>query len=195
MAATEPEFTIKMDLANLLAKYEVDPTRKIHMGKILHGKKPKVFRLAGDICTNGIYEASFGDGKLKTVSYSVGITLEEADLDVISHLLDTLQRFVNVATNGVENFEILDPIKDEEKLYLKLKTDKSGKSFSFKSNIPLTPKKIGDVSCAEMAVFYGEIAPYFNFEDRKCGLCFQPKAVLFDVLPENEKDHYPSKKG
>lgn len=186
-----PPLEIKFDLKTVLARHEAKPGRNIHMGKFIENKKSKIFTISGEICTNGIYQSEFLNGKTKQTTFTVGILLTEENIALITSLLESLQNLVNTAEAA---FEIQDIIKDDEKIYLKLKTDSSGKNFDFITNLAITPKKFSDASDAEQVTFIGEISTYFNLCDEKCGICLQPKAVLFDVLPENFADYYPKKR-
>tara|TARA_R110002126_G_scaffold78877_4_gene196192 strand:- start:5551 stop:6144 length:594 start_codon:yes stop_codon:yes gene_type:complete len=184
----------KIDLVKSGALFEKKPEKKIAMGTIKAEDKAFSWDVTGDMCTQGINDAEFGEGKNKRTNYSIGLTLEEQDQEFIQKCLDVLTSFCN--DNDAEDYEIVDPVKDSDMLYVKLKTDRSGKKFLFKSNTKITPKNYSEVAnCARVNVVLG-MNVYFNLDEKKAGVSFNTEEINFDPeddAPPMKKTKYSSK--
>jgi len=178
-AYSHPEsVTFKLDLPKAIARFAKDENRFIHTAKTRVATKPFTFELQGDMCTAGINESEFGEGKKKTTSYSIGISLEEPDVEFLNTLTTEFEDFCHAG--GITDIDISSPVRDDDRLYLKLKTDHSGKNFNFKTNINVTPKKYSEAANSDKLTFIGEITGWVNLESNKAGLSLTPKRVVFD---------------
>ena len=176
------EISIQADLTKDQTRFSKDPKKFLAMAKVRSGKKNVTFEASGEICTAGISCTDFGTDKKKKPSYSVGLLIEnETEFERLHKMLEDY-----CYSTFKENWEVSEPVKDE-KLYIKLKLDGSGKKFAFKSNLSLTPKKFSDAANATNLHVEGEVQTWFNFADKKAGLIFSPKYLTFDEDEDNEE--------
>lgn len=172
-----------LDLNKSLTRYEDTGKGFIALGNFRINKNAFKLLLKGELTTNGVAVNEFN----KVANYSLGIQLEEEkDLDAFEKLNDFLSKFLEENLPDADNWDLNRIVKDD-RIYLKLKTD-AKKLFQFSSNVKLAPK-----SLSESGLFRGqkvevvaEIAPYFNFMDRKAGLSITPRSIKFDVEEEEE---------
>lgn len=176
-SSSSNDLSFKGDLKKEMAKYEADNSKFLSMLKLRTAENksyPVIF--SGEIVGSGISATEFGTGKNKKASYSIGLELDDDTRTMFNDIL-------TLATQSVksiwDDFEVIPPIKESGVFYLKLKTDPSGKSFSFKSNLNITPKKYAEVTESETLTFDGEVQMWVNYEDRKIGLSFIPKKLEF----------------
>jgi len=174
--------TISLYRCNLdksINRYNETQKGRIVMIKLRADDKPFNVRIRGEMCTQGINDTEFQvrDSDEKYTSYTIGMELEDEDLDAINDLIETVTNLVKEI--GLE-FEVNDPIKDCSKLYIKCKTDRMNKRFNFACNLPITPKKYGETMNAQFIDFQGALVLYFNLEERECGLTFVTKSLDFD---------------
>jgi hypothetical protein len=170
---------LKCDLAKAGKKYEKDSSRFIAMAKVRNSDDtPFAFNFGGEICTAGISTNEFTNGKKKTLTYAVGVELEDHSQQ---HMI--FKQIVELAQAELAklslNFEYVDLIKDDNKLFIKLKTDSTNKVFSTKTNLSITPKKYSETHDYDQLRFSGEIQVWFNFDDEKYGISLVPKKLEF----------------
>jgi hypothetical protein len=164
----------KFDFKKYENQFTENAAKKIAVSKIRAEGKPFQIRIAGEITTSGINDSEFGEGKNKRTVYSLGVRLEDADVEAIQKLNSLFKTFP-------DDFEIAELVKDDEKIYLKLKTDKAGKNFDFKCNLNITPKKLSEASDASTVSAVCELGVYVNYEDRKVGFTVTPRRIMFDA--------------
>lgn len=172
-----------LDLNKSLARFEESGKSFIAMGNFKINKNAFKLLLKGEITTNGINVQEFN----KTPNYSLGLQLDdEKDLDSFEKLNDFISQFLEDHLPNAEDWDLNRVVKDD-RIYLKLKTDPK-KNFQFTSNVKVTPKNL-----TEQGLFRGqkveviaEIAPYFNFMDRKAGLSITPRSIKFETEEEEE---------
>lgn len=178
----------KIDLAKEFRLFEKNEKKFITMTKLRSGKNITTSTFRGELCTAGINTTEFLNAdESKRQVYSVGMTLEEGAEEVLEDIQSILTRTCQTHS---DDWEMTDLVKEDSKLFIKIKPDGSGKGFNFKSNLKLTPKQFSDASMASRLTFHGEIVAWFNFRDKKCGLTLAPKSLLFD----EDEEAIPTKK-
>jgi hypothetical protein len=123
----------------------------------------------------------------KIPNYSMGLQFEEEkDLQAFEKLSDILTTFLEENLPDSEGWDLNRVVKDD-RIYLKLKTDPK-KNFQFTSNVKLTPKNLSDSELfrGQKVEVVAELAPYFNFKDKKAGLTINTRAIKFEV-PDDEE--------
>lgn len=176
-----------IDLNKAFTKFEDSGKNFIALANLKINKNAFKLLLKGELTTNGIAVNEFN----KTPNYSVGIQFdEEKDLDAFEKLNDQLAKFLDEHLPNADDWDLNRVVKDD-RIYLKLKTD-AKKNFQFSSNVKLTPKNLNDAGLfrGQKVEVVAEIAPYFNFMDRKAGLSIQTRSIKFDV----EEDEEPTTK-
>lgn len=174
-----PGFTIKSTLPKDLKKYETDQTKFLSMAKIRTMDDSQfVLKFSGEICTAGVGATDFGTGKSKKTSYTIGIEIEEN-----SSTTAMFRQIEGLAKSEIEkyspNYEYSSLIKDDNKLYIKLKADSQNRSFSCKTNISINPKKYSESNDYDTLSFTGEIQVWFNLDDEKYGISLIAKKLEF----------------
>lgn len=175
---------VNIDLNKAMTRYVDTGKGFIGMGTFRINKNAFKLVLKGELTTNGIAVNEFN----KIPNYSLGIQLdEEKDLEAFEKLNNLLAEFLEDAFPDTDEWDLNRVVKDD-RIYLKLKVD-GKKNFQFNSNIKLTPKNLSDSGLfrGQKVEVTAEIAPYFNFEDKKAGLSISPRAVKFDVEEEMEE--------
>lgn len=171
--ATLPLELFKFDYFKYEDQYKSNPNKRIAVAKVRAGGKPFLLKISGEITTSGINDSEFGEGKNKRTVYSIGVRLEDDEVEAI-------QSFSSIFKSLPEDTEIADLVKDSEKIYLKLKTDRTGKSFDFKTNINITPKKLSEATDATTLSAVCELGVYVNYADNKAGFTLTPRRIMFD---------------
>ena len=167
----------KVDLAKDQEKYKNDDSKFLTTGKLRSVKKLVTVNFSGEIFTSGIAVNEFDGSK----SYSIGVCLDE---ETIPHFETLLKMLEDTVESSDGDWECIDPLKDDEKIYLRCKIDASGKNFKFRSNLKITPNKYSDVASVSTVHFEGEAAAWFNFAQMKCGISFSAKRIDFDLDEE-----------
>jgi hypothetical protein len=149
------------------------------MGKIRGpNDTPFVLNFAGEICTAGVGASEFLNGKKKTTSYSIGVELEDGNPEFL-----IFRQIADLAKIEVEkispDFEYSDLIKDDNKVYIKLKTDSTNRTFSTKTNLSINPKKYSESADYDTLAFTGDVQVWFNLDDLKYGISLTPKKLEF----------------
>jgi len=174
----------KFDLASHYVPEGSDREQKtIAMAKFRSDGRAFQFEITGDMATQGINESEFK----KQLKYSVGVTTSEATQNFLEQLKDVIDNYLSSTPGIVDaaSWEVVDPLKDGETIYLKLPTDKSGKNFQFKTNVKISPKNYSEAAQCSSVHFTGEVKAYFNLIDKKAGLSFVPKTLNFDETEES----------
>jgi hypothetical protein len=170
----------KLDLPKSLLRYEKSPERNVVITKFHTGGRAFLLRFEGYISTNGINDKEFTrpNGE-KQVTFSIGIELSSELVEAFTKLQKNLEDFL-----GKENadFEVIDLVKDMDKIYIKLKVDRSGKTFTCPTNLKLSPRNYSEAAVAQKLTFIGELGGYFNLADKKAGLMLTPRRLLFDEV-------------
>lgn len=175
---------VNIDLNKAMTRYVDTGKGFIGMGTFRINRNAFKLVMKGELTTNGIAVNEFN----KIANYSIGIQLdEEKDLEAFEKLNNMLAEFLEDAFPNSEEWDLNRIVKDD-RVYLKLKID-GKKNFQFNSNIKLTPKNLSDSGLfrGQKVEVTAEIAPYFNFEDKKAGLSISPRIIKFDVDDEVEE--------
>lgn len=169
----DEDLTIRLDFEKESARYEKNHEKFLSIAKIRSGKKTVTFEIEGEMCTSGITCTDFGTEKKKRLVYSTGVIVDEEETESFNKLYVLLEDLCP------EGWTIVEPLKDD-KFYVKIKADDSGKKFSCKSNLSITPKKFSEAADATNLLIKGTVGVYLNFEETKAGLTFTPIQLLFD---------------
>lgn len=166
-----------IDFAKAQKKYEDNAKFFITVGTYKAGKSAIKVLLQGELSTEGVTTAQF-NGK---ANYSFGLILENEDLEAFEVFTETLVSFLNTGSPD-ENWEVGQFVKDD-KIYLKLKADSSGKKFPIISNVKLEPKKLTESGLyrGQKVAVHGELGVYVNWADKKAGLTFNVRKLDFDL--------------
>ena len=184
----EGDLGFSLDLKKQFALFEKNEKKFIKMEKLRAGKKITTTTIRGELCTAGINTTEFmNDDESKRQVYSIGMTIDESAEESLAEVQNVL---VDLCATHSDDWEVSELVKEDSKLFIKIKPDGSGKGFNFKSNLKLTPKQFSDASMASRLTFHGEILAWFNLRDKKCGLTLVPKSLLFD----EDEDSTPTKK-
>lgn len=168
----------KLDLPKAIIRYDSKPEKNIVISKLRTEGRPFLLRFTGEMATNGINDKEFDKPNgTKQVTFSIGIQLDDT-------LVDSFARFhqdlVDHLHADFADFEVLDLIKDSDKIYVKLKVDRSGKTFTCPTNLKISPKNYSEAATAQSVTFIGELGSYFNLAEKKAGLMLTPRRILFD---------------
>ena len=169
------------DIKKELAKFDGGSGKFVFLTKI-RNQEQKIFPInfKGEMCTAGISATEFATGKSKKTCYSVGINVpESSQLQAIIQQMAWLAKEEAIKIWGEEEMDYVETIKDDDKIFIKLKTDAQFKNFNFKTNLPINPKKYSDTNGCDEITFDGEASVWFNFEDKRYGLTFIPKRLTF----------------
>ena len=175
---------VNIDLNKAMTRHADTGKGFIAMGTFRINKNAFKLVLKGELTTNGVAVNEFN----KTPNYSLGIQFdEEKDLEAFEKLNDLLAQFLDSFLPDTEEWDLNRVVK-EDRIYLKLKTD-AKKNFQFTSNVKLSPKNLSDSGLfrGQKVEVTAEIAPYFNFADKKAGLSISPRSIKFDVEEESEE--------
>lgn len=172
--------SLKCDLTKAVKKFEKDASKFIHMGKIRCGNdNPFLLNFSGEICSAGIGANEFTNGKKKTTTFSVGLEIEEGsgEMLIFSQIADLAKTEIKKISS--EEWEYSNLIKDDNKLYIKLKTDSTNRAFSTKTNLSINPKKYSESNDYDILSFSGDAQVWFNLDDQKYGITLTPKKLEF----------------
>lgn len=172
--------SLKCDLAKQVKKFEKDASKFIHMGKVRCGNdNPFLLNFSGEICSAGIGANEFTNGKKKTTTFSVGLEIEEGsgEIFIFSQIADLAKTEIKKISS--EEWEYSNLIKDNNKLYIKLKTDSTNRAFSTKTNLSINPKKYSESNDYDILSFSGDAQVWFNLDDQKYGITLTPKKLEF----------------
>ena len=163
-----------IDIKKSLANYEDTGKNFLAMGAFKVDKTAIKILLEGELTTDGITSAEFN----KIPSYSFGLRLDSNDdTEAFETLSEKFAEYLQ--ENDCDDWDLNHFIKDD-KLYVKLKTiDK--KRFGVLSNIKLDPKKLGDSNLfrGQRVQVYGELGVYCNLPDKKGGITFTARKLVF----------------
>ncbi len=172
----ESGIEIKLDVEKSQKKFNNDNDKFLQVAQFKKGADRVVLKITGEITTKGVAVNEFTNNGKKSLSYSIGIRLE----DSMETLLDS--KIAEYLAALFPDFEFTTPIRDEI-LYVKLKPSQDKKSFGIVSNIKLDPKKIGDapIEAGSAITVFCELNCYVNFRDEKAGAIFNVTEIEFDV--------------
>ena len=156
--------TTGVDIKKAQSKFE-DGGAAFVMGNFKANGKSFKLKLVASVTSNGITENKWTNNGKDSVTHSLGIKLEDDELEGVTELETFL------ATLIPDNFEITTVIKNNEILYPKVK-DK--KTFEALSNI----KALQVVSGTECDIL-ANLKFYRSFKDEKAGLVIQPVKYVF----------------
>ena len=186
-----PSLMIKSDIVKEFAKYNKNTEKNfLHMSKVRTAmdKKHEVTFLA-EMCTGGVVVNEFGEGKKKKTNFSVGVTITENSPNAFNlNLLCDLARKEANKIWGEGKGTFYEPIKDDDKLFIKIKTDAQNKHFLSKFNIPITPKKYAQTKDFDQFMFDGEAQIWFHFADEKYGITIAADNFTKGDFIKNEED-------
>lgn len=173
--------SLKCDLTKAVKKFEKDASKFIHIGKIRCGDdNPFLLNFSGEICSAGIGANEFINGKKKTTTFSVGLEIEEGSAEVL--IFSQIAELAKTEIKKIfldEEWEYSNLIKDDNKVYIKLKTDSTNRAFSTKTNLSINPKKYSESNDYDILSFSGDVQVWFNLEDQKYGITLSPKKLDF----------------
>lgn len=164
-----------------LAKIKADGKKDLAISTIKLGNRPAQLLLRGVLTTQGInkMESEWGD------KYSFGLQFtEQEDADGIGAMLAKFEDHLGEIAE--EEYELKDVFKDDDVVYLKVKTDKNQNAFTFASNYKLHPKKINPDIVRYMPIeVVAEPGAYINVKNQTAGLFFTVRQITFR---EHEED-------
>ena len=164
-----------LDVQKALSQYEDTGKNFLVLGTLRLGKSPFKVSLTGELTTEGITVSEFN----KVPNYSFGIRFnDEDDLAAMETLNTILADYLK--ENSKDDWELTQSVKDD-KMYIKLKTTSDKKRFNILSNVKLDPKKLSDsnLSRGQKVEVIGELGAYVNLPDKKAGITFTARKVLF----------------
>lgn len=171
---------LKTDLVKANTKFEKDATKFINMAKVrCSNDNPFLLNFSGEICSAGIGANEFVNGKKKTTSYSIGVELEEGSAEMMIFRQIAELAKTEIKRISTEEWEYSDLIKDDNKVYIKLKTDSTNRAFTTKTNLSINPKKYSESNDYDILAFSGDIQVWFNLDDHKYGITLTPKKLEF----------------
>lgn len=163
----------KFDFARKKALFQKDEKNKIAHDSFKIDKKTVTLKFKALTASEKILVSKYG--------LSLPITVES------SEDLDGLQKFSEFIPNylqglGETNWETTEFIKEDDKIFLKLKFDQN-KQPQFKSNVPITMKKPGDSSIHNDQPVDVTVTMkfYFNFETETCGATINVTNLFFEI--------------
>lgn len=131
--------------------------------------------LTGELATGGVMVSEFEN---KSKAYSIALTLDQIeDHQAFEELEDYLQKQI---PDG--DYSLSSPARDE-RLYVKLKPAKDGKSFSVKNNLSLNPAKSENSGLyqGQKVEVTCQIGVYVNLKEKTAGLTITPLNIKFEV--------------
>lgn len=178
--AKNSDLNLIVDLSKAQKVFENNGTRFMTMAKFKIKKSIFKVIFSGEVSSDGIMMSTFGEGKSAKSSYSFAFTFAEEEEKAAFEKFQEL-----VIASAPDDYDSSSIIKDDEMMYLKLKT-KDGKRFSNFSNIKLDPKKIHESSIfnGQKVTVTGEVSGWYNLEDKKCGVSFSITKLEFEVDEE-----------
>lgn len=163
----------KFDFARKKALFEKDEKNKIAHDSFKIDKKTVTLKFKALTASEKILVSKYG--------LSLPITVES------SEDLEGLQKFSEFIPNylqglGETGWETTEFIKEDDKIFLKLKFDQN-KQPQFKSNVPITMKKPGDSSIHNDQPVDVTVTMkfYFNFETETCGATINVTNLFFEI--------------
>lgn len=165
-----------IDLKKASQFYEDTGKNFLALGSFRLGKTGFKVALNGEVTTNGISVAEFN----KIPNYSFGLRFtDDEDLAAMEKLTEIVSAFISENDPEVD-WELLSPVKDD-KMYIKLKTTSDKKRFNVASNLKLDPKKVSDspITRGQKVQVIGELGVYCNLIDKKAGVTFAPRKIVF----------------
>ena len=168
-----PALMIKNDITKEFEKFSKNTSKNFLFMTKVRNANDKKFDIAflADMCTGGVIVNEFGEGKKKKMAFSLGVTIVEDSRNALTLnlLCDLARQEANKIWPG-DKGTFYSPIKDDDKLFIKIKTDAQNKNFLAKFNIPITPKKYSQSKDFDQFLFDGEAQIWFNFADEKYGV-------------------------
>lgn len=153
---------------------EIPEDRPVALTSLKSGKQPVLLLLKGVMTTDGItfLSGEYGD------KHSIGIRLDdpqdESGLAALTEKLDAVDPECD--WSGWQTREVF----KNGVVYLKCRTTKDGKAFTFDSNVKLVPKKPNPTLMREMPVeVQVEASAYFGLEDTTRGISFRIRNLQF----------------
>lgn len=163
------------DIKKSLAKYEENGKNFLALGTFKSDKTSIRTMLKGELISDGISSTEFN----RVPCYSIGIRLDnDDDLEAFEEFNNILSS--TLAESGSDDWELSNFVKDD-KVYIKLKlVDK--KRFAILSNIKLDPKKLRDAGIyrGQKVTVIGELGIYCHLTDKKAGLTFNARKIVFE---------------
>lgn len=158
-----------VDMAKAIQKFEKDNKHQLEMGKFkVEGKSVKLL-LEGELTTNGMAENKWTNSvtNKSTTTLSLGIALDEEDLQFFEAAADALAIFVG------DDYELTSLVKNDI-IYLKAKDKKVFNAMSnTKSDTLFHGQKVSVVV---------EFKYYINLKDEKAGIVLHP--VKYNFIQE-----------
>lgn len=171
-----------LDLVKVEKAYETNK-KKISFAPVKVGRKVVQLILNGSLTGENISVSSFDDG---AEAHTIGFVFDsEDDLAALKELNTEL--FTHVNGFKEDEWEIIETVKNDDKLYLKLKFDAKKTKYNFKSNVKLSPKTPtgADLHRHDAVSIAVEFSQYFNLDEKKCGLMFTVRNIdLTSIVPE-----------
>jgi hypothetical protein len=170
-----------------LASFESKPSNFLASTAFKLDKKPVNITFPAILISDRIYCSN----EYKTESYSLSVELED------DQLLDQFSEISTIIADIVGDGWTQTEIVKDDKIYLKIKFNKNGKSPLFKCNVPMNSKKLSDVNIyqGQKVQVSASLKAYFNFEAKQCGSTIAISELLFEQQePEIEDLQTPKQK-
>ncbi len=175
-----------VDLEAAITKWKKDGKKSMTMADSQIAGEGFDVEFEAPINTKGVSTNVWGSGKNKKTTYSVGVTLSEAELKSTNWFIETLTQYMNSLN---KEYEVKDAVKDYTKLYVKIPIlyNSDPPEFNCEINIDITPKKLKNALGAKMLYFKGKLRWYFNLSDETCGYSLTAEKYDFDRQDKENK--------
>jgi hypothetical protein len=169
------------------AAYLKDPkSNKLSCDSFKIAKKTAVIQFTAHLSSDQILVSEYG--------LSLPVTIEnQDDLEKIQAFTEFIPNYL-LEQKDTESWETSELVKDDDKIFLKLKFNKS-KQATFKSNLPINMKKPGDtrIHSDQKVEITATVKFYFNFEDEKAGVNLAVSNLNFEI-DEDDIETPPTKR-
>lgn len=170
---------------------EVAETKRstLVVGPVKIGRKPLMFKIAGELMSDGIMTTSFSGGGDEAHS----IQFWPEDTADANNLLELEELIRDV--KGVDDSWEIRPLIKNDMLNLKLKFDKEKTSYKFLNNFKANPAKPKNCNLmrGQALEAYVSAGAYFSIEDHKCGIYLTlQKLELVNPAPKDSTVIAPS---